>query len=119
VIDLLYNLPTYSSTGHQTLWQITALLGLWSLVKIHALVFAFLRDPPATGEHFWADRRYVEMRGLTHLRPSPRAPTVIMRAAKGNQIRISDRRDHVVIYGPLELENQSKRNAPSSPDSQT
>jgi hypothetical protein len=124
VIDALYNLPTYSSGNNQTLWQITALLGLWSLVKIHALVFAFLRDPPATGEQFWADRRYVEMRGLSGLRPNPRAPTVIMRAAKGNTIRISDRREHVVIYSPLdlkntELENQASRNGRSSPDSQT
>jgi hypothetical protein len=119
VIDALYNLPTYSSGNNQTLWQITALLGLWSLVKIHALVFAFLRDPPATGEQFWADRRYVEMRGLSGLRPNPKAPTVIMRAAKGNQIRISDRREHIVIYSPIELENQPKTNGRSSPDSQT
>jgi hypothetical protein len=119
VIDALYNLPTFSSRNDQTLWQITALLGLWALVKIHALVFAFLRDPPATGEQFWADRRYVEMRGLSGLRPNPKAPTVIMRAAKGNQIRISDRREHVVIYSPIELENQASRNGRSSPDSQT
>ena len=119
VIVALYNLPTFSSSNDQTLWQITALLALWSLVKIHALVFAFLRDPPATGEHFWADRRYLEMRGLSVLRPNLTAPTVIMRAAKGNEIRISDRREHVVIYSPIELENQAKRNGRSSPDSQT
>jgi hypothetical protein len=119
VIDALYNLPTYSSRNDQTLWQITALLGLWSLVKIHALVFAFLHDPPATGEQFWADRRDVQMRGLSELRPNPKAPTVIMRAAKGNEIRISHRREHVVIYSPIELERQAKRNGRSSPDSQT
>jgi hypothetical protein len=119
VIDALYNLPTYSTRNDQTLWQITALLSLWALVKIHALVFAFLRDPPATGKQFWADRRYVEMRGLSGLRPNPRVPTVIMRAAKGNQIRISDRREHMVTYSPIELENQASRNGRSSPDSQT
>ena len=119
VIDALYNLPTYSSRNDQTLWQITALLGLWSLVKIHALVFAFLRDPPATGEQFWADRRYLEMRGLNGLRPHARSTMVTMRAARTNSIRISERRDHPTIDAAPSVDAQAKRNGRSSPDSQT
>jgi hypothetical protein len=143
VIDFLYNLPTYStnsnlsgfSTGFtgktdQTLWQVTALLSLWLLVRFHALAHAFLRDPPANGEHFWADRRYLEMRGMNgswssprgNSRNNPRASTVIMRAARTDAIRISERREHPTIEGAAktaDLENQAKRNGRSSPDSQT